>query len=292
LPSIEILSFLVVSGAAVGCVYGLIGISYHLMFSVRRAVSFAQGDLTMLAGFLFISFVSWSFSPLWALLTVMFLIGLAGGLTEKLCIRPAVKTGETSLGWILASVGLAIFMNNTMTIIWSNMPTRVPSLINMPSLTCAFVTIPGDELLAMVCGIAIVILLRLLLNYTIIGKSIRVTAADPTAAELCAINTDRISVLVFIFSGAIGVISMILIAPITFIGTGLAFVLGLKGFAAAAVGGLDSPEGSFLGGIILGITESLAAYFLWSGLKDGVAFFALAIIILVRPRGLFAYRQA
>lgn len=279
--------FLLISGAAVGSVYGLLGICYHLMFSVRGAVSFAQGDLVMLAGFLLIFFVQWVPSPIVVLLFVVLLISLASGLIEKICIRPAIKEGRHSLGWILATVGLAIFLSNTCTIIWGNIPVKAPQIIESRSFNLGPAVINSHELLALTAGIAIVILLRLLLNYTIIGRSIRVTAADPMAAELCGINSDRVSLIVFMLSGLIGSISMVLIAPLTFISPEIGFVVGLKGFAAATVGGLDRAEGSFLGGIILGIIESLAAFFLWSALKDASAFMALAIIILVRPIGLF-----
>jgi len=287
----EQLLFVIVSGAAVGSIYGLLAISYHLMFSVRGAVSFAQGDLTMLAGFFFISLAAWFSSPLVAFLAVLFLISLGSGLIERVCIRPAIRQSSHNLGWILATVGLAIFISNTATIIWGNLPLRPPDLITLQAVRVGPVAIGGQELLAISCGFGIVILLRLLLNHTIIGRSIRVTAADPTAAQLCGIKSDRVSFSVFMLSGLIGAISMMLIAPLTFIRPQLGFIFGLKGFAAATVGGLESSESSFLGGILLGIAESLAAYFLWSGLKDAVAFLAMAIIILVRPSGLFSFAK-
>jgi len=286
------LPFLIISGVAVGCVYGLIGISYHLMFIVRGAVSFAQGDLTMLAGLLLVSLLPVVPSPWIAVVAVIVLIGLASGLTERLCIRPAIKGGTDKLGWILATVGLAIFISNTSTIIWGNLPYRPPELIRVGDLSLGFVTIGGHELLAIMFGVAIVILLRLLLNHTIIGRSVRATAADATAAELCCINSNRVSLLVFMLSGAIGAISMFLIAPLTLIRPELGFPLGLKGFAAATCGGLDKAEASFMGGILLGIAEALASFFLWSGGKDAVAFLAMAIIILCRPVGLFGSRKA
>jgi branched-chain amino acid transport system permease protein len=281
------LLFLVISGAAIGSVYGLLGICYHLMFSVSGAVSFAQGDLVMLAGFLFIALVQWISSPFLALVFVVLIISFASGLVERVCIRPAIKGGSHNLGWILATVGLAIFLSNTSTIIWGNIPLKAPELMESRSFNLGPAAVSSHEVLALTAGAAIVILLRLLLNFTIVGRSIRVTAADPMAAELCGINSDRISLIVFMLSGFIGAISMVLIAPLTFISPGIGFVIGLKGFAAATVGGLDRAEGAFLGGILLGIIESLAAFFLWSALKDASAFLALAIIILIRPIGLF-----
>jgi branched-chain amino acid transport system permease protein len=287
-PDLQQLTFVIISGAAVGSIYGLFAISYHLMYSVRGAVSFAQGDLTMLAGFLLISLAAWLQSPVVAFLMVLVLISLASGLIERFCIRPAIKVGSHSLGWILATVGLATFMSNTSTIIWGNLPLRPPELVTLPAVKIGFATIGGSELLAISCGCAIVILLRMLLTHTIIGRSIRVTAADPMAAQLCGINSDRVSLAVFMLSGAIASVSMMLIAPLSYIRPDLGFIFGLKGFAAATFGGLDRAETAFLGGILLGIAEALAAFFLWSGLKDAVGFFAMAIIILVSPAGLFA----
>jgi branched-chain amino acid transport system permease protein len=287
----EQLLFVIVSGAAVGSIYGLFAISYHLMFSVRGAVSFAQGDLTMLAGFLLITLTAWLSSPFAAFVAVLLLISLGSGVIEKVCIRPAIRQSSHNLGWILATVGLATFVSNTSTIIWGNLPLRPPELVRLESVRIGPVAIGGHEMLAISCGVGIVILLRLLLNHTIVGRSIRVTAADPTAAQLCAINSDKVSLFVFMLSGLIGAISMMLIAPLTFIRPQLGFIFGLKGFASATVGGLESSESAFLGGILLGIAEALAAYFLWSGLKDAVAFLAMAIIILVRPSGLFSFAR-
>lgn len=288
MADIQQLTFVVMSGAAVGSIYGLFAISYHLMFSVRGAVSFAQGDVTMLAGFLLISLAAWLSSPLLGFLVVLVLISLGSGLIERLCIRPAIREGSHNLGWILATVGLATFMSNTSTIIWGNLPLRPPSLFTLHSVKVGFATIDGNELLAILAGFAIVVLLRLLLNHTIMGRSIRVTAADPMAAQLCGINSDKVSLFVFMLSGLIGSISILLIAPLTPIRPALGFIFGLKGFAAATFGGLDRSETAYLGGIILGIAESMAAFFLWSGLKDAVAFLAMAVIILVSPAGLFA----
>jgi len=242
----------------------------------------------MVGGFFFLSISSIISWPLGALLIVMLLISIGSGLVERICIRPAIKQSGHNLIWILATSGLAIFISNTSNIIWSNIPLRIPEIIIIDPIKLGYLNIGGYEFLAILGGFIIVFLLRLFLYHSIIGKAIRVTAADHIEAELCGINSDKISLFVFMLSGVLGTISMVLIAPITFIKNELGFIIGLKGFAAATFGGLDNPESAYLGGIILGVAELLATFYLWSGFKDGVAFIAMIIIILLRPAGLFS----
>jgi branched-chain amino acid transport system permease protein len=276
---------LLVIGITTGSIYALIALGYVTIYRTSRIVNLAQGAFVMFGALLTYSFLSELGLPYWlsAILAIVAVVILSV-IMYLLVLRPLMKVSLVSI--ILATIALSIFFENIALLRWGGYGKSIPYFTGEKNILIGGVNLPRQSL--WVIGLMIVVLLGLYLltNYTRIGKQMSATAADPGAASLSGVNTGRMVLLAFAMSAAIGALGGIAVNPIsqTTFASGGAYALW--GFVAAILGGWGSSTGAVVGGLGLGLIQSLALGFVPAGNEDAIAYAILILFLYFRPTGL------
>ncbi|GLI24059.1 branched-chain amino acid ABC transporter permease [Xanthobacter aminoxidans] len=290
----NVLSQLIVSGIAVGMIYGVIAFSYQLTFATSKTLNFGQGEALMLGALVGLTTINFligqAIGTLWAyllMLPIVFAFGLAqGAVVEWLGVRQAVKA-KSEAGWIMATIALGIIFRNLAENIWGRDALRFPSPLPEAALTIGPVRIQPMEIAIVIGALAIMLAVEIFNRRSIFGKAVVATANDRDAAGLMGIDTRRVITFSYALSSMTAAFAGVLIAPVTLTGATMGAVLGLKAFAVAIIGGLSSGMGVIVGGLILGITETLTGYYISTGYKDVPGLVLLLLVLSLKPSGLF-----
>jgi branched-chain amino acid transport system permease protein len=280
-----------IAGTAIGSVYALMALAINVIFAARRIVNFAQGELVMLAGLCGITMMT-SFN--WFYLGAFVVAGAAAAVTalavERLAVRP-LSTSEHDIAWILSMVAVSIILSNILLLIFSTDAQRFPSLVGSRALTFAGVRYVPDQLIAIGGAMITMLVLALVQERTMIGKAMKAVSRDAEMASMLGISVNRYIGGAFALAGGMAGLTAFLVGPLTFVSAQLGFSLTIKGFAAAALGGLGTFRGAILGGLVLGLTETFVSTYVSSDLKDIVSLIALCVILVFRPYGLLGEPQ-
>jgi len=275
------------SGLATGAIYALIGIGFAIIYNSTGIINFAQGELVMIGGMLGVYLLERWHVPLF-LAVLLAIVGTAcvGVLFERLAIRPLRQ--PTPLSLVIITIGGSILLRGIAMLLWGKDTHALPSFSGDAPLAVAGATLLPQHLWIFAITILLIAVTKLFFQYTITGKALRACAVNRRAAGLVGIDVRRMVLFSFFISAAIGALAGIIIAPLTMTSYDVGIMLGLKGFCAAIIGGMSSGVGTVLGGILLGILESLGAGLISSGYKDAIAFIILLLILFFRPQGLFS----
>jgi branched-chain amino acid transport system permease protein len=277
-----------VSGIGAGCIYGLVAIGFAVIFNASGIVNFAQGAFVMLGGVLtFVFYAKLHFPlPLAALAAIATTAAVGAGF-QILVIRPLQHRRTAVFSMMLATLALSIIVENFILHTVGDQPFTFPSFTPGEPLLLGPVVIDRQVLWMVAGSLLLVILLRLLYGYTLLGKAMKACAINAEVASLLAIPVQRIVVYSFALSAAFGAIGGILITPTQYTAYHVGVPFSVNGFIAAIIGGLGNPLGAFAGGVILGVLQSFAVLFFSAGYKDIVAFSVLLVFLFLRPAGLF-----
>jgi branched-chain amino acid transport system permease protein len=274
-----------VGGIAVGAVYSLIALGYTVIFSTTRVLNFAQGEFLMigaLAGWSLV--VAWHL-PLWVALPLLILLLAAVGLiTERLVMIP-VRLSGSSYAWIIATLAVSIVWRNLMGFLYGWEYYRFPPLA---SGTFRLGPAVADAQQLVIVGAALALMAgnELFMRYSFFGRAVRATAYSHDIAGLMGIPVPWMVRASFMISAVLTGLAGILIAPMIFADAHMGLILGLKGFVAVIVGGMGSARGAILGGMLIGLLDTFVRSIVPSELGNVVVFSILALVLLVRPRGL------
>lgn len=285
---------LVVSGIAVGMIYGVIAFGYQLTFATSKTLNFGQGEALMLGALVGLTTINFmighALGTLWAYLLMLPVVlafgALQGTVVEWLGVRQAIRT-KSEAGWIMATIALGIIFRNLAENIWGRDPLKFPSPLPEASLDFAGIRIQPMEIAIVVGAIAMMLAVEYFNRSTVLGKAVVATANDRDAAGLMGINTSRVITFSYAMSSLTAAFAGVLVAPVTLTGAAMGAVLGLKAFAVAIIGGLSSGLGVVVGGLILGITETLTGYYVSTGYKDVPGLVLLLLVLSLKPSGLF-----
>ncbi len=276
----------IINGLIIGGAYALIGIGLTLIFGIMNVVHFAHGEMYMLGAYFLFTFfsilgINFYLSMALAIAAVM----IVGFICEKSILKPL--RGRSVETVMLAMIGLSLFLQNVAMLVWSPIPEAIESPSAMPALIIGGLYFLPQRILIVGLAFMLVILTRLLLKKTKMGKALRATFHDREAAALMGINIDRIYSFTYTvgvgLSGAAGA----LLAPIFTVHPYIGNLANLKAFAIVIIGGLGSFTGAVAAGLLLGVAESLGAGYVSSGYQDAVGFLLLIIILIFKPTGLF-----
>jgi branched-chain amino acid transport system permease protein len=272
------------SGITNGSIYALTAMGFTLVFNATQIINFAQGQMVMLGGMIAIAFHGAGL-PLWACFSaaVVVVVAVSMGL-EQVAIRPLL--GKGVLAQIIATVGASFIFETAAMIIWGRDALALPAFSGEKPIGVAGATIVPQTLWVVGLTVVIVIALQIFYKKSLFGKAVRACSVNPNAARLQGISYRRVVLFSFALSGAISAAAGVLIAPISFMSYSSGALLGLKGFAAATLGGLGNPVGAVAGGFILGILEALGVGVVSAGYKDAIAFVVLLLVLFLRPAGL------
>ena len=278
---------IIISGIAQGCIYGLIALGFVLIYKATETVSFAQGDLMMVGAFIGLACMTFLGLPFWLAVPASILgMALLGFGTERLVIRPIL--GEPAFSIVMLTVGIGYVASGLITII-PGIGTETHALpVPYKDVTyhVAGLVLAAEQLVvigatALLCG-----LLYGLFRYTRVGVAMQAASQNQIAAYYMGIPVKRLNSMVWALAAMVAAVAGLLLAPITFVHANMGFV-GLKAFPAAVVGGFGSLPGAIVGGLVIGVVESTAGFYLPEGFKDIAAYVVVLIMLVVRPNGLF-----
>jgi branched-chain amino acid transport system permease protein len=214
-------------------------------------------------------------------------VTIVGGMVERLAIRPAKSRAVIIL--IFITIGASILMRGVFKIIWGKQQMALPHFSSETPLIVLGAAVLPQSLWILFITLIVVGLLHTFFTRTRVGKAIRATSFNPRAAALMGVNVNRMILFSFALSGTLGAVAGIIISPITTLSYDIGVMLGLKGFAAAVLGGYGNSIGAVIGGLLLGVLESLGAGLISSTYKDVIAFVILITILFVKPSGLLGH---
>jgi branched-chain amino acid transport system permease protein len=275
-------------GLSVGSIYALVALGYSLVFSTLRVVNFAQGHLVMLSSLITVTlWVDRGWPILFAMLTSITILGLVGfGLQQSVSL--AMGKFASPIVWIITTLGLAIIIEVLAAIWFGKEPRPVPQIISGPPVRIGEAAIARDNFLSIGAALAVMFLIDQFLKRTTWGKAVQATAYSGWVPRLMGIPVPRIVTLAFVLSGVIAGIGGALIGPVyKDASTQIGLPLGLFGFIAIVLGGMGSTAGALVGGMLLGLLQTVLRGQLPPGIGTGAIFFFLILLLVVRPSGLF-----
>ncbi len=286
-------------GLALGSIYALVALGFVLIIRATNVVNFAQGDFAMLGGYAMILFLTGMpgnpelHIPGFGLhvpyvvavvlsVAVMALIGIAFNYGVYYPLR-----NRSFLPVLISTLGASIFLQNSVLALFNPQPRPLDKLINIEGFTIGGVFLDSQYLVILGFTILAVAFQYFFFEKTLIGKKLQATSQDKDMARLLGIPVTAMIVITFIYSAVLGGMAGILVAPILFVSIGMGSTIALKAFAATIIGGFGDVAGAIVGGLIIGLIESFAAYYISVPYKDAYAFLALFLVLLFRPQGIF-----
>jgi branched-chain amino acid transport system permease protein len=278
---------LLVNGISIGFLYGLSAMGFVMIYKASSVLNFAHGELLAMGAFLFLALVTWAKLPVAA----AFILTLAGTfvfgfIVERLFLRPLI--GEPLIEIIMLTVGLAAMFKGALLLIWGGNLYTYPDLLpEFLTWSWGVVQVPPVYVSAIFMGIVFLLLFGLFFKYSSQGIYMRSVADNQRAALSLGVHVRRVFALSWAIAALVAGISGIILGLINGINVHELSSIGLKVFPVVILGGLDSISGAIIGGIIIGLLETLTGGYLSPSLRDVIPYIALVAILLVRPYGLF-----
>jgi branched-chain amino acid transport system permease protein len=281
---------LVIIGLSVGMIYALVALGISLIFSGLDIVHFAHGEIYMLGAFiglLFFQKLALPYVP--ALLLAIVATGLIGIAIERLFYRRLTRSGGgytvAGMGMIIAGFGMSIVLQNVAYLVWGAKPLPFPVPFGRP-VEVGNLTLPMSYVWIVAAALLFMLTLNLLLRKTRIGLAMRAVAYNKDIAYLSGVNVPLMISLIFGIGCALGAAAGVLIGPINYVQVQMGTSVLIKAFAAAVVGGFGSLPGAVVGGLLVGVVESLGAGFISGTYKDVYAFILLIVVLMLKPSGI------
>lgn len=275
-------------GLSLGSIYALIALGYSLVFSTMRVVNFAQGHLVMLSSLIVVTlWVDRGWPVGLAVLASTVIVAAVALLLER-AVSLQKSAAASPLVWIITTLGAAIVIENVAAIIFGKDPKPFPALVPGPLVRIGGAAVTRDSLLAIVVALALMGIIDQFLKRSIWGKAVQATAYSPWVPRLMGIPVGRVVAISFALSGAIAGVTGALMGPVfRDASSNLGLQLGLLGFIAVVIGGMGSTVGALVGGMSLGVLQTVLRGQLPPGAGTAAIFLALIVLLVLRPSGIF-----
>ncbi|MCT4334919.1 branched-chain amino acid ABC transporter permease [Paracoccus sp. YLB-12] len=274
----------IINGIAIGGVYVLIALGLTIVFGILGIAHFAHGSVSMFGGYLTFFLVAQQGYPLILAILVALVVGMVlGVLIELLAYRPVRNANHINA--FIVALGLTMMVEGINLQFFGAEQVVIPTDAGRV-FSIGGVTLPELRLYVILAAAALILAMTIFVEKTKTGQAIRAVAENRDAAILMGINVQMIPLIVFAISTALGVAAGVMVGSLFAIAPGVGEGLVVKGFAVLILGGLGSIPGAVVGGIVLGVTEALAAGFISSAYKDVIAFVVMIAVLLLRPQGL------
>lgn len=276
------------SGLAVGAIYGLVAVGFSMIYRAMSLVNFAQGDMVMIGAFIgYTILVLAPGIPFWLVVVgAMVLAALLGMVIERVAFRPSLKRGADQVYLVLLTLGIGIVLANTARLIWGANPVVYPTPLTHEVVRVAGYPLPAVYLYIAMAMPLLLVGLHVFFTRTWLGLALRAVADDPDTAATMGIRAGVASSTSFALASGVGAVAGVLYAPITFVSFDMG-VIGVKAIAAAALGTLGSIPGAVVGGFVIGLGETFGGQLIATEYQDSIAFAIMIAILIVRPTGLF-----
>lgn len=281
------LAYLILGGLTSGALYALVALGIVLVYKATGTINFAHGEFVMISGFLaYTLYVIVGLPYLASILGAVVLGFVLGALAERIAFRPLMRANMVSL--VLATVGVSFILKGTGRMLWGGRGDYLtfPPLLPPDPIIIGDIILVPQQLVVLAGAAAVMVAFALFFRLTRVGKTMQATADNPKAARLVGVKVEQVHMLAFGVGAAVAGAAAALMAPITLLYPDIGFGLFIKGFAAAVLGGLNSMGGALLGGLIIGIVESLAGGYIATSFLEVSAFVVIMITLIVKPSGL------
>ncbi|GAA5127305.1 branched-chain amino acid ABC transporter permease [Alloalcanivorax gelatiniphagus] len=276
------------SGVTLGAIYALVALGFTLIYNASHVINFAQGEFLMIGGMGTVVLMDAGVPIYFAIPLAIAMSGVAGILLHRLAIAPAKNADVVTL--IIITIGASIFLRGLAQVFWGKEYHALPNFSATESINLGGAILLTQSLWILGIAAVLVTALGLFFTRTALGKALLATSMNKDAASLMGIKTGAILMMAFGISAVIGAAAGVIVAPITLTSYDIGIMLGLKGFIAAAIGGLGSSTGAILGGLLLGLAEAYTAGYISSDYKDAVPFVIILAILFFLPNGLLGSR--
>ena len=282
------MSFLsaIITGMALGSMYGLLALGFHVTYAVSGTVNFSQGSsmtLGAVAGYFFL--VVWGWPAAIGIPAVLLVCAVYGVLIERYAVRPFVQRGSDN--WLMATVAVGIIVDNVMLFVFGKEPRSFPSVLAAkPIQIVEGAGVYPLQLLIPVVGLLLALALHLISRRTRHGVAMLAVVQNPNAARLMGINVSGAIAASYAVSAMLAGVAALLIAPLLNVASEMGTLFGIKAFAAAIIGGLASAWGVMLAGLCLGLIEVFATNYLGSVYTQIITFASVIVILVIMPHGL------
>jgi len=277
---------LTLSGIALGCIYALIALGFVMIYKATETVNFAQGEFMMLGAFAALLLMALGL-PFWAAAPLA-VAGMAGfgALVERLAVRPIL--GQPQFTVVMLTIGMGYVMRGAVTMVpgFGAETQRLAVPYGGKVIEAGGLVLSAEQVVVISATALLCALLYAGFRFSKAGVAMQASSQNQLAAYYMGIPVRRLNGLVWALSAAVAALAGLLLAPITFVHANMG-LLGLKAFPAAVVGGFGSLPGAVVGGLVIGLVESFAGFYLPEGFKDVAAYVVVLMMLVIRPNGLF-----
>lgn len=285
----------IVNGLTTGSIYALIALGYTMVYGIAKMINFAHGDIIMVGSYslyVMMGALKMPFIPA-VIISIIVTIAVCSGigiLIETVAYRPLRKA--PSLAVLITAIGVSYLLQNLALLIFGATPRPFVSIVKIPSVVVGGVTISGVTIVTLLVTVVTMILLTLFITKTKAGAAMRAVSEDKGAATLMGINVNKtISMTFGIGSGMAAIAGILYMSQYGSVQPTLGALPGIKAFVAAVLGGIGNIPGAMIGGILLGVIESIAKAYISTELADAIVFGVLVVVLLVKPSGLLGKRK-
>ena len=276
---------LLVTGLALGSMYGLVALGYHITWATSRTMNFSQGHAVMVGAVIAWALVVALGWPLPAgLLATLVALAAFGALIERVAVRPFFRT--SSPAWLLSTIACGIIAENVAQLLFGKDARAFPSALTQRPILVGGAGFYPQELLIPVVGLGLMALVQLFYHRTRYGRQLKAVAWNAEAAGLMGINVPRAVMASYALSALLAGVAGVLLAPLLNVAPTMGTIIGLKAFAVAIIGGLASAPGIILAGLGYGLLEAVVAGYVSTGAREIVGFALVIAVLVVRPWGL------
>ncbi len=284
---------LILSGLGIGSVYALVALGFSFILKTTNSFNFAQGSVVSIGGLVSYSvYMVWGLPAAVAVLGVVVVVAVIGGLTERIAVFPLVRRGDPPLLWLMSTLGVSLIITGVATRIWGSIPLRVDPYIGERVVTVGDVYVASPYIIAFGASVLAAVAIGIFQNRTRWGRTMRAIADNRDAVRLSGVNVLNYSLASFMIGGALAGFAGFIIAPVTYASASGGFTFTILGFAAMAIGGFTSHWGALIGGWLVGLIQSVGGGFIGLQYQMLLVLGVLLLVLLIKPSGLFSYTRA
>lgn len=276
------------NGLTLGMGYALIAVGYSLVFGILRLVNFSHGAVYAFGAEMSMLFIGMKFGIVPGIFASVIVTGFLGIMIDKLALKPLRKKKSMPIASLITTIGISNIVTNLLIVFIGSEKRNFPELVKSGTIKVGGISITNTQILMCVVSLILMLILVVIVYKTQIGLAMRASEQNSKAANMMGVNVNFVISFTFFLAGVSAAIAGSLVGSYyQIVYPNMGFMAGLKAFAAAVLGGIGSLPGALLGGLIIGVSESMAATFLGSTYRDSVAFVILIIVLIIRPNGLF-----
>ena len=282
---------LTIAGVSIGAIYAMAAIGFVLLWQTSNTINFAQGEFVVLPAFaMVLFFVILRFPFVAAMLATVIVSTLLLGVgVKELLVTRLLKMGVLPL--VIATIGLSLLIRYSLQQFWTPLALPFPAIFSREPIRLGTVIVSLEEIGNILFAAVVIGALQLFITRTKLGRAMQAVAQNRALASVLGINVGRLVTITFVLNAALTALAAILIAPVYLVKYDIGVSLGLKAFYAAIIGGFNQIRGALLGGLLVGVVETLSAAYISSHFRDAFALVILIAVLLLKPEGIWGVKE-